>query len=136
MKLLRALFRCIPDPKAGYEDTWVFMHIVLPEPTVVPSEPGDSVGVTEAEIEADAADQMPVIGYYRTVGIRARSNELQQMLEQFVDDGRIDWSDTKWKPTNPNRHEFSIRRLIKMPESAGVWYRSGKVYYGGEDHDA
>ncbi len=100
------------------EDYWAVLHVRLREPLKV----------------EDEEPTAPVVGYYITFGVRARSSEVEDTLRSAVHDGEIDWSDSQWGQVDRYALDPEIQARTTDP-SSGIWYRSGRAYYPEKDED-
>ena len=84
---------------------------------------------------ADPKDP-PVIGYFQTIGVTARDEkELRGLVEEYLRadlDSELIGIDERWVPdlTGSDRDiQDQIGDLTKM----GIWYTSGRAFYGPEE---
>jgi len=103
----------------GLEDFWAVVHVRLHQPVFID----------------DSEEPDYVVGYYLNLGLRALSDQVPLLLEQAIDDGKIDWEGTEWYPVDPATLEQAVRKRIKPVSEQGTWYRSGRAFYPAEDSD-
>jgi hypothetical protein len=81
----------------------------------------------------DVGTTGPIVGYTRMFGVTATSEPgACEFVVREVLDGAIDWQDSTVKVVGPSQ----IRSLIgetKMSTEAGIWYRSGRLFYPAEE---
>jgi hypothetical protein len=103
----------LPPLAHGERDLWVSVCVDLPAPVPFEGDPGAPM----------------VVGYFQGFGLRIRGEEVQRHMQGLVADGRIDWSDSRWRAVAVEDLEKDVRRGITAPDDAGVWYRGGKMYF-------
>ena len=75
-----------------------------------------------------------VIGYYQALGVATHQEQLRQVVEDAVaEEGRVDWSGTKYREVTVEGLAADVRARIEPLEGAGVWYLSGHAYYPAGD---
>jgi len=109
----------LPHPLAPLRDYWVKVRVALYEPR--PPEGNDP-------------DDLPAVGFLRLFGIRADPLALRGMIESEVfEEGTIDWADSTTEEIDLASLEKVVRERIIPIEGAGVWYRSGHLYFADEE---
>jgi hypothetical protein len=106
----------LPPRKAAEVDVWVQACVHLLKPVTV----------------ADGSGP-PAVGYFRNVGLRIPGPQPRSFLERLFPDGIVDWSETEVTEVNPSTLDRDIRALVTAPDSDGVWYRSGRLYFPEDD---
>ena len=92
-----------------------------------------SVKLTEPIRTTDDPPEPPLIGYFRNFGVRLRGDEPHRLLERLIDDGSVDWGDSEYREIEPASLDRAIRKRIVAPDTFGVWYRSGRMFYPAEN---
>ena len=100
-------------------DFWAVVHVRLHQPVLVD----------------DPDEPTHVAGYYLNLGLRSASDDVPRLIEEAIDDGSIDWSETSWEPVDQSTLEEPVRKRIR-PVASGTWYRSGRAFYPIEDSDS
>jgi hypothetical protein len=125
--------RPILPPTSGDECDFVaHVCVVLPEPTVIPPQPGDVIAITEGSecVTPEEAASSPMIGYFINIGLRSEPNDVKHRLERIVQDGAIHWGETEWSITMMDTSiDRVIRKQIKGIGEHGVWYVGGRFYF-------
>jgi hypothetical protein len=107
----------LDPPDAGQLDVWATVCVRLAVPFRDPEDP----------------DHPPCVGYFRNFGIRLNGPQPRHFLERVVEDGLVDWEDTKITDVDSQRLDRTIRKHVSEPDENGVWYRSGRMYFPEED---
>ena len=107
-----------PAP-AGHGDFWATVHVKFHAPIPFVDDPAEP----------------PIHGYYRCFGIRAIPRRVQVVIEESVDDGAVDWSNTEWHLVDPLSLDKPVRVRITDVTGEGVWYMSGRIMYPDPDLD-
>ncbi len=94
-------------------------------------------------VEASLGDKLfsepgdpPIVGYFQTLGVTATDRaELEDMVRQHVSDdlgGELIGIDEEWVP-DFDGDDSDIRDQVDDIHSMGIWFRSGRAFYGPED---
>ncbi|MBL8516959.1 MAG: hypothetical protein JNM76_08315 [Betaproteobacteria bacterium] len=104
--------------REGEIDVWMTVCVLLdasiPE---VGGAPGDSV-----------------LGYMINVGLRLPGPQPKASLEKLFPDGVVDWDETEYYQVDPGELDDELRKHVSVPDKDGVWYRSGKVFFGDKNN--
>ncbi|MDX2268756.1 MAG: hypothetical protein NW208_11665 [Bryobacter sp.] len=94
----------------------------------IEARPGD-------KLVSDAGDP-PIIGYFQTLGVTAVDrSELEAMVRQHVKEdlgGELLGIEEEWSP-DFNGADFDIKDKVLDTTKSGIWYRSGRAFYGPEE---
>jgi hypothetical protein len=104
----------------GERDIWAKVCVDLPAPISFEGKPGGP----------------PVVGYFQNFGLRMRQGEPARLLERAVIDGRINWNDSELNDVVSSQLHRDIRKAITAPDTLGIWYRSGKIFFPEEGQGA
>jgi hypothetical protein len=81
-----------------------------------------------APIDDSDANTGSLSGYFVNVGVAAKDkNEAMQVISNALSDGNIDWSQSEWKSLETI--DRSIADKAKGFDGAGIWYKSGRVFF-------
>jgi hypothetical protein len=116
MKRLFARSVLAPKPD-GTADYWLVLHVALREPRIV-------------EGDEDDPEPAPVVGFYRTFGIRCSADRVPALIEQAAaDEGEILWNSTEWREVDPRTLDSAVRKRIQPVSHEGIWYTGGRIFY-------
>ncbi len=104
----------LPPCPEGLEDILVTIHVRFHHPMDYADDPGEP----------------PAQGYYQVLGLRIPPEGVRNTLASMITDGEIGWLRTEWRTVEPSALKASIRRNVTLPQSDGVWFRSGRILYG------
>jgi hypothetical protein len=107
----------LPTRRDGQLDVWANVCVRLHTPL----------------LSTNGADEPPVVGYFRNLGIRLNGPQPKNFLERIIDDGAIDWSDTTVAEVDPQSLDGVVREKVTAPDDSGVWYRSGRMFFPEDD---
>jgi hypothetical protein len=111
-------FASPPGPRSeGEIDIWMTVCVLLD----VPNE----------EEEGDPGKSAS--GYMMNLGLRLPGPQPKSFLEKFFPDGVVDWEETEYYQVEPAELDEELRKHIEIPDRDGVWYRSGKIFFGSEN---
>ena len=78
----------------------------------------------------------PILGYFQTLGVTASDRaELEAMIRQHVQDdlgGEFLGIDQEWPP-DFDGDDSDIKDQVRDMTKVGIWYRSGRAFYGPEE---
>jgi hypothetical protein len=103
----------------GHGDFWATVHVRFPEPASVSNDPAGK----------------PLHGYFRYFGVRALPNKVHAVIDRAVDDGTINWGDTKWHAVDPAELKRNVRSRIEPVVAEGIWYKSGRILYSDDEEE-
>jgi hypothetical protein len=83
--------------------------------------------------EVDSAPGKSVSGYMVNVGLRLPGPQPIAFLERLFPDGEVDWDESEYYQIDPAELDDELRKQITRPDKDGVWYRSGKIFFGGQN---
>ena len=106
----------LPPLSSGERDVWATVCVELTSPLQSAEDP-----------------DKPAVGYFRNFGMRLRQEDPKQHLERLIADGHIDWEESELREVEPGKLARDVRKRITGPDSAGIWYQSGKMFYPGEN---
>jgi hypothetical protein len=70
-------------------------------------------------------------GYYVTIGIAAaEKKDAMQIISNALNDGKVDWDQSEWPEWNSMNP--SIASKASGFKGPGIWYKSGRVFFGNE----
>jgi len=105
----------------GMDDFWLVLHVRLREPRIV-------------EGDEDDPEPRPIVGFYRTFGIRCSPERVPALVEQAAaSEGEILWDGTDWHPVDPATLDPAIRKRIQPVSNEGIWYTGGRIFYPAEE---
>lgn len=94
-----------------------------------------SVEVLGGDKLVSAPGDPPIIGYFQTLGVTASDRaELEAIVRQHVSEdlgGEFLGIDEEWPP-DFDGDDFDIKDLVGNMAKIGIWYRSGRMFYGPE----
>jgi hypothetical protein len=83
-------------------------------------------------LDPGAAPGKPLVGYYRSIGVRAANhNEAIRLFSEAVPDGRIDWEQSKF--VEFEQLENDIAERYRASNNAPRWYLSGRALFQEEE---
>ncbi len=86
---------------------------------------------------SDPAGQ-PILGYFQTIGITARDEvELVSLVKEHLQSdlgSQLIEIDKMWVPDFEGE-DSDIKGLIGNVNKIGIWYTSGKAFYGPEEDE-
>lgn len=102
-----------------------------------------SVITVMVSIEASPGDKLVsepgdpiIVGYFQTLGVTAKNRaELESIVRQHVRDdlgGELIGIDEEWPP-DFDGDDCDIKDQVDDINSVGIWFRSGRAFYGPED---
>lgn len=109
--------RTLKQPKEGFSDFWATVDVQL------------HVRIEES---TDSSSP-PVIGYFQTLGVRVKSDQVRAVLDSAITDGSINWSESGYDLVEISTLDRDIRRQVVPVGDEGVWYSSGRVFYTPEE---
>jgi hypothetical protein len=78
----------------------------------------------------------PIVGYFQTLGVTASDRaELEAIVRQHVSEdlgGEFLGIDEEWAP-DFDGDDSDIKDLVGDMAKTGIWYRSGRMFYGPEE---
>ena len=115
------------ESEAGCRQFWVTLCVELTEP----------MHIDDAEVRADLGSDL-ITGYYQSFGITARSEE-DALRECFAAASRgstagvMCQAECSARVIDATQLDASMRGEEGSWEEAGIWYRSGRAFFGPED---
>jgi hypothetical protein len=72
------------------------------------------------------------IGYFINIGVSAfNKGDAKLLIEQAIQDGRVDWTDSEWfipRTLKPEIAKFRIEAKAPI-----IWYRSGRILFPADE---
>jgi hypothetical protein len=103
----------LAEPKTGERDilATVCIHLNTPLPS------------------NERPNGLPMVGYFCNISFRIAEGDPRIVLESVVSDGKINWDDTEVHEVTVFDLARDIRKQIQAPDSNGVWYRGGRMFF-------
>jgi hypothetical protein len=74
------------------------------------------------------SDGDTLIGYFINIGLSAFTRrEVKSLVEQAVQDGRVDWTDSEW--LDPRTLDPEIARFRMDAKAPIIWYKSDRILF-------
>lgn len=121
-RLLNALRGSGESKPTALRPYWFVLCVLLHQPLR---------GEPDSDDEDDRAREL--IGYHTCYGVTAEAaSEARRLVEEAVQDGTIDWSDSEVSRVDPQRLHRNIRARSKNWTVRGIWYRAGRALWTAE----
>ena len=85
-----------------------------------------------------ASGNPPIVGYFQTFGITATDElQIEQIVREYLQDdlgSELIVIDDRWTPDFEG-NDSDVRDHVGDLMKPGIWYSSGRAFYGPEDED-